>query len=116
MMYKQFIDKVIEVYKNAFPKTKEELIEYTEYVIKEAFAEFSDLKEPIKKTAGEVQELKNNFETLKRLGQGHFGSVYKVQNKHDGRIFAIKVIKLKSVTKANKALEEVRKFSKAKRQ
>ena len=108
MMYKQFIDKVIEVYKNAFPKTKEELIEYTEYVIKEAFAEFSDLKEPIKKTAGEVQELKNNFETLKRLGQGHFGSVYKVQNKHDGRIFAIKVIKLKSATKANKALEEVR--------
>ena len=82
MMYKQFIDKVIEVYKNAFPKAKEEFIEYTEYVIKEAFAEFSDLKEPIKKTAGEVQELKNNFETLKRLGQGHFGSVYKVQNKY----------------------------------
>ena len=51
---------------------------------------------------------------MKRLGQGHFGSVYIVQNKHDGRIFAIKVIKLKSATKANKALEEVRNLAKLK--
>ena len=113
-MYEKFIDKIIEVYKNAFPQTKEEFIDYTEFVIKEAFSEFSELKQPFKKTAGEVQELKNNFETLKRLGQGHFGSVYKVQNKHDGRIFAIKVIKLKSATKANKALEEVRNLAKLK--
>ena len=113
-MYEVFINKVVEGYKNGFPITKEELFEYTDFVVREALSEFSDLMEPLQKSEREVQELKNNFELLKRLGQGHFGSVYKVQNKHDGRIFAIKVVKLKSEAKANKALEEVRNLAKLK--
>jgi serine/threonine protein kinase len=37
-----------------------------------------------------------DFEQLERLGQGGFGTVYKVRNKLDGRIYAVKRVLLSS--------------------
>ena len=34
-----------------------------------------------------------DFEVLKELGQGSYGTVYKVKGKNDGRIWAVKKIK-----------------------
>ena len=35
-----------------------------------------------------------NFEVLKKLGKGAFGSVYKVKRINDNKIYALKKIKL----------------------
>lgn len=37
-----------------------------------------------------------DFEQLERLGQGGFGTVFKVRNKLDGRVYAVKRVLLSS--------------------
>ncbi len=41
-----------------------------------------------------------DFEQLERLGQGGFGTVFKVRNRLDGRIYAVKRVLLSSKDKA----------------
>ena len=39
----------------------------------------------------QITRFENDFAVLETLGSGHFGKVYKCQNKLDGLIYAIKV-------------------------
>ena len=39
-----------------------------------------------------------NYEIIKKLGKGGFGSVYKVINKNDNKIYAIKRISIKGLS------------------
>ena len=41
----------------------------------------------------------DNFQLLKKLGKGAFGSVYKVKRLEDGQVYALKRIKLPSLNK-----------------
>ena len=52
----------------------------------------------------------SDFEVLKRLGEGSFGSVYQVRRKSDGKIYAMKKVKMLSLSTKEKenALNEVR--------
>lgn len=113
-MYDSFINKIIDTSNYEFPRNKKEWIKYTEFVIKETFNEFAELKCPANKISEKNKELESNFEVLTHLGQGHFGSVYKVQNKHDRKIYAMKVVKWKSPKRAVKAMEEVINLAKLK--
>lgn len=36
----------------------------------------------------------NNFEIISKIGEGAFASVYKVKRKEDGKIYALKKIKI----------------------
>lgn len=51
-----------------------------------------------------------DFEILKRLGEGSFGTVYQVKRKSDGKIYAMKKVKMLSLSTKEKenALNEVR--------
>lgn len=40
-----------------------------------------------------------NFQLLKKLGKGAFGSVYKVKRLEDGQVYALKRIKLPKLNK-----------------
>lgn len=48
---------------------------------------------------GGQSRIQNEFEVLKWLGKGAFGDVLKVRNKLDGRVYAIKRIKLNPKSK-----------------
>ncbi|KAI1713116.1 protein kinase domain-containing protein [Ditylenchus destructor] len=48
----------------------------------------------------------DDFTTLKKLGNGSFGTVYKVQHKHTGKIFAMKVTKMTKNKQINVANED----------
>jgi len=52
----------------------------------------------------------SEFEILKRLGEGSFGTVYQVKRKSDGKIYAMKKVKMLSLSTKEKenALNEVR--------
>ncbi|NWZ45397.1 E2AK1 kinase, partial [Brachypodius atriceps] len=52
----------------------------------------------------------NEFEEVARLGRGGYGKVYKVRNKLDGQLYAIKKIKIKKATRRDcmKVLREVK--------
>lgn len=52
----------------------------------------------------------SDFEISKRLGEGSFGSVYMVKRKSDGKIYAMKKVKMTSLSTKEKenALNEVR--------
>jgi len=55
---------------------------------------------------------REDFKELEELGTGAFGSVYKVQNKLDMRIYAMKKIKFKKESDLEKVLREVKALSK----
>ena len=52
----------------------------------------------------------SEFEVLKRLGEGSFGTVYQVKRKSDGKIYAMKKVKMLSLSTKEKetALNEIR--------
>lgn len=52
----------------------------------------------------------SDFDILKRLGEGSFGTVYMVKRKSDGKIYAMKKVKMTSLSTKEKenALNEVR--------
>ena len=52
----------------------------------------------------------NDFEVLKLLGSGSFSNVYKVRRKTDGKMYAMKKVKLPKLSRKEKenALNEVR--------
>ncbi|KAF8625130.1 hypothetical protein AX15_005537 [Amanita polypyramis BW_CC] len=54
---------------------------------------------------------KEDWEELELLGKGAFGSVVKARNKIDGRIYAVKKIRLRTVQKDTKIFREVNALS-----
>jgi NIMA (never in mitosis gene a)-related kinase 1/4/5 len=52
----------------------------------------------------------NNFEKLTRIGTGSYSSVYKVQRIEDGKLYALKKVKMSALSTKEKenALNEVR--------
>ncbi|CAB3984769.1 eIF-2-alpha kinase GCN2-like [Paramuricea clavata] len=56
---------------------------------------------------GHSNRLRKDFDVLESLGKGGFGSVRKVRNKLDGRLYAIKKILLKSEKEEGSVIQEV---------
>ncbi|XP_078096732.1 eukaryotic translation initiation factor 2-alpha kinase 1 [Mustelus asterias] len=59
---------------------------------------------------GQTSRYLNEFEEIERLGKGSYGKVYKVRNKLDHQLYAIKKILMKKITKYDcmKILREVK--------
>ncbi|KAK2467467.1 hypothetical protein APHAL10511_000322 [Amanita phalloides] len=58
-----------------------------------------------------VSRWKEDWEELELLGRGAFGSVVKARNRIDGRIYAVKKIRLRTVQKDTKIFREVNALS-----
>jgi len=59
-----------------------------------------------------LHSLNKTFNVIKIVGQGHFGKVFKAENKFDHRIFAIKQIRINPKGELDKVLQEVENLSK----
>ncbi|XP_048465654.1 eukaryotic translation initiation factor 2-alpha kinase 1 [Rhincodon typus] len=59
---------------------------------------------------GQTSRYMNEFEEIERLGKGSYGKVYKVRNKLDRQLYAIKKILMKKITRYDcmKVLREVK--------
>ncbi|XP_059510046.1 eukaryotic translation initiation factor 2-alpha kinase 1 isoform X2 [Stegostoma tigrinum] len=59
---------------------------------------------------GQTSRYMNEFEEIERLGKGSYGKVYKVRNKLDRQLYAIKKIVMKKITRYDcmKVLREVK--------
>ncbi|PFH46932.1 hypothetical protein AMATHDRAFT_7250 [Amanita thiersii Skay4041] len=69
-------------------------------------SEFSRMSRP-----RHASRWKEDWEELELLGKGAFGSVVKARNKIDGRIYAVKKIRLRTVQKDTKIFREVNALS-----
>ena len=56
----------------------------------------------------------NDFENIKCLGKGGFGTAYLVRRRRDGKLFALKTIKARGIngmTKQEKNIQAILEFS-----
>ena len=60
-----------------------------------------------------LNSLSKTFNIIKIIGQGNFGKVFKVENKFDHRVFAMKQITINPREDLKKVLQEVENLSKA---
>jgi len=108
-----------KVYKDVFQKTKqktenEHYWSNSEWECKSSLSSENEIQiKPVMKNAPiGLESLSKTFDIINIVGKGHFGKVFKVKNKFDHRIFAIKQIRINPREDLKKVLQEVENLSK----